>query len=158
MRRAFLSAVFALLVAAPGHAAETLFTIIKTDGTAQPVTYEDVRKIGQKTIDTPVFGYQDQAKITREVTGPLMRDVLKHFSVEGAIAEGVALDAYRIDVPVEDALKYDVVMATAIDGKRLSVRDRGPVWIIYPLKDHPELINPMFEGRSIWQLKELRMK
>lgn len=55
-------------------------------------------------------------------------------------------------------LNYDVILATTVDGKQLSVRDRGPLWVVYPTGDKPELRTPVFEARSVWQLKELRMR
>lgn len=145
------------LAATPAWSAEKLFDIVKADGTVQPVTDEDYKVIGNITIETSLVGGDDHEKI-HQVTGPRLRDVLKHFSVSGHVIDAVALDSYRIEIPVSDATKYDVVLANTIDGKQLSVRDRGPVWIIYPVKDNPELHTPVFEARSIWQLKELRMK
>lgn len=145
------------VVTTPASAAEKLLEIIRTDGTVQVVTDEDFEAIGDTTIETNLIGDDNKEKI-HSVVGPRLRDVLKHFSITGEIADASAIDAYRIDIPVEDAMKYDVILATSVDGQKLTVRDRGPVWVIYPLKDHPELANPLFEARSIWQLKELRMK
>lgn len=147
-----------LTVAAPACASEALFTIVKLDGARVEVTDTDFEKIGSITIETPLIGQEERSEAMHAVTGPLLRDVLKYFSVEGVAADATAFDAYEIDIPVDDARRYNVVLARSIDGKKLTLRNRGPVWITYPLKDNPELLNPMYEARSVWQLKELHMK
>lgn len=157
MRTVVFSALVLALVATPVLAEKKLLEIIKLDGSILTLTDADLKLVGEVTIETPLVG-DDKSEVIHRVTGPRMADVLRHFSIKGEIADAVALDAYRIDIPVDDAMNYDVVLATSIDGKKLGVRDRGPVWVIYPLKDHPELQTPMYEARSIWQLKELRMK
>lgn len=147
--------------ASPALAAQTILEIVRPDGTVQPVTDEDFKAIGETTLTTPLFSQPDSTETTpavRTAKGPLLRDVLKHFQVSGAVAQAVGLDAYQIDIPVEDAMRYDVILATELDGKQLSVRDRGPIWVLYPLKDHPELNTPVYESRSIWQLKKLQLK
>lgn len=139
----------------PLVAAEKLFDIIKLDGTTVEVTDDDLKQIGEITFTTPLVGSKDG---DHQVTGPRFRDVLDHFKLQGTIADVSAIDNYRIDVPVEDARNYDVILATQIDGQKLRVRDRGPVWVIYPLKDNPELATPIFEARSAWQVATIRMK
>ena len=37
----------------------------------------------------------------------------------------------------------------------MGVRDRGPMWIIYPWSEHPEISDEIHHGRSIWQLESL---
>lgn len=145
------------LIATPSLAATKLLSIVRINGDVQIVTDEDLKAIGEITIETSLIGDDNKERV-HKVIGPRFRDVLRHFSVEGTIADAIALDAYRINIPVEDAEKYDVVLATSIDGKKLTARDRGPLWIIYPLSGHPELMAPLYEARSVWQLKELRMK
>ena len=75
--------------------------------------------------------------------------------VSGTKITARALDGYELDIPMEDVQGYDVIAATEVDGKPLSVRDRGPAWIVYPTVDHPELRDSLYEARSVWQLKEL---
>lgn len=142
-------------------AAETVLQIVKLDGAMQSVTDEQLAELDQITLITPLVGHPDDKggeQKTHQVTGARMRDVLAHFSIEGSVADASAIDSYRIDIPVEDAMKYDVILATTVDGKKLSIRDRGPLWVVYPLGQHPELQSPTYEARSIWQLKEFRMK
>ena len=41
------------------------------------------------------------------------------------------------------------------DGKPLSVRDRGPLWIVFPYDSDSRLTTDAYLNRSVWQIKEL---
>jgi hypothetical protein len=38
------------------------------------------------------------------------------------------------------------------DGKKLSRRDKGPLWLMYPISDNAELADPRYIHRLIWQV------
>ena len=42
-----------------------------------------------------------------------------------------------------------------MNGKAMDVRNKGPIWIIYPIDEFPELKTEEISGRSIWQLDKL---
>jgi hypothetical protein len=67
----------------------------------------------------------------------------------------IALNDYSASIPAQDLRDYDVVFATAIDGNVLSVRDKGPLFMVYPFDDHPELFNEVYFGRSVWQIAQI---
>ena len=85
----------------------------------------------------------------------LVRDILANVGATGTSVGATALNDYTVTIPVSDFQDYDVILATRRDGEVLSVRDRGPVWIIYPWTDQPNLQNEVIFSRSIWQLKSL---
>ncbi len=94
-----------------------------------------------------------------EFVGPLARDVIA-FVEPGAAANVhlVAANDYAIDIPIGDFTKYDVILALSTNGKRLTIRDKGPIWLMYPLDDHTELQDPMFNNRLIWQLTVIELQ
>jgi hypothetical protein len=94
-----------------------------------------------------------------EFVGPLARDVLASFDL-GAVTTVhlVAANDYSFDIPLGDLTKYDVILAMQADGKRLSIRDKGPIWLMYPLDDFPELQDPKYNLRLIWQLTVMELR
>ncbi|WP_248623755.1 hypothetical protein [Cobetia crustatorum] len=71
----------------------------------------------------------------------------------------VALNDYAASVPVQDFFDYPVILAMQIDGKRLRVRvrDNGPIFIIYPFSEQPDLLNEEIMTRSVWQVKRIEI-
>lgn len=90
-----------------------------------------------------------------EYQGVLVRDILAYTGAKATSVNATALNDYTVTIPASDFQEYDVILATRRDGEVLSVRDRGPVWIIYPWTDQPNLQNEVIFSRSIWQLKSL---
>jgi hypothetical protein len=69
----------------------------------------------------------------------------------------IALNNYAVSVPMSDLQRYDPVLASRRDGKTLSVRDKGPLMLIYPFDRYPELNAQDYLNRSIWQVHEVRV-
>lgn len=90
--------------------------------------------------------------------GPLARDVLETVGAHGTVVTATAINDYQVKIPFADFQSHDVIMALTRDGRRMRIRDRGPIWIIYPWSDHPELRDGLHHGRSIWQLESLTVE
>ena len=69
-----------------------------------------------------------------------------------------SLNDYSVDVPAEDAEKYDVIVAYKQNGEYMRVRDKGPFWLVYPLDQYPELQNEQTATKMIWQMKAIAGK
>ena len=68
-----------------------------------------------------------------------------------------ALNDYQVKLPITDFRSYDVILATRRDGEEMSLRDKGPIWVIYPMSDNLELQNSVYNRRLVWQLKSLQV-
>ncbi len=95
-----------------------------------------------------------------EFVGPLARDAIAFIDVGSATTVHlVAANDYAIDLPFSDLTDYDVILAMQANGERLSIRDKGPVWFMYPLDDHAELqADPIYTIRLIWQLTVMELR
>jgi hypothetical protein len=90
--------------------------------------------------------------------GPLLCELLDRVGAEGTALHAKALNDYAIEIPMEDCRRYPVILALERDGKPLSRRDMGPVWIVYPRDDYPELRLETINARWVWQLVELEVR
>ncbi|MFC2993070.1 MULTISPECIES: molybdopterin-dependent oxidoreductase [Halomonas] len=90
--------------------------------------------------------------------GFLMRDLLEYLGTNGDTVVALALNDYRIEIPRDDFYAYDVLVADTMDGKRLTPRDKGPLWIVYPRDDHAELQDIRYDYRWVWQLHHLEIQ
>lgn len=84
--------------------------------------------------------------------------LLDAVEASGSTLTATALDGYSIDLPVKDARRFGVFLAMTWNGETMKVRNKGPIWIIYPISRHPELNTEKYSARSIWQLKTLTVK
>jgi len=95
----------------------------------------------------------------RKFSGVLLRDLLAGVgAVPGATIKAVALNDYRVDIPADDAARHGALLAYLLDGQPMSVREKGPLVIIYPFDDQPELRDAVHYSRAIWQLRSLEIK
>lgn len=94
----------------------------------------------------------------RKFTGPLLRDVLAAAGARGTQLRAVALNDYRVEIPFEDAQRFDVIVARLLDDKPMAVRDKGPLFIIYPFDAQPALRRAVYYGRSAWQLRTIEVR
>jgi hypothetical protein len=145
---ALACALVFVVAAGLGQAAQTVLTLSRGE-TAVPLSIADLEAMPQHALVT------SNEFTDGEVTyvGPLARDVLARMDLEGvAYLRLTALNDYYIDVPRSDFYRYDVIFAMEADGQRLSRRDKGPLWLMYPISDHPELSDPIYNARLIWQV------
>ena len=64
----------------------------------------------------------------------------------------IAANDYYVDIPTEDFRDYDAILAMEADGEQLSRREKGPLWLMYPISDHSALRDPIYLRRLIWQV------
>ncbi len=91
-------------------------------------------------------------------SGPRLQDVLDAVAARGSTLHMVALNDYAVDVPIDDAAGFGPLLARRIDGKVIGVRDKGPLFLVYPFDDRPETRNEIFYARSIWQLTRITVR
>jgi len=70
----------------------------------------------------------------------------------------VALNDYKIEIPAEDAAKHDMIVALLLDGKPMPVREKGPLFIVYPFDSSADLRSERYYSRSAWQLRTIEVR
>jgi hypothetical protein len=123
------------------------------DGTAQfDAAMLDKLEGRAGTMETP----WTEGRTTFE--GPLLRAVLAAAGAQGTTLVVRALNDYFAEVPVLDATSLDTILATHMNGKLMSVRDKGPLFLIYPFDKDAGLYNEKYFSRSVWQIREIEVK
>lgn len=91
-------------------------------------------------------------------SGPLGSAVLDAVGATGTTMIVTAINDYVTEIPVSDFRDYPVLLATRLDGQLMSVREKGPIFVIYPFDAAPELNNETYYGRSAWQVKSIEIR
>ncbi len=121
------------------------------EGKAAVFSMDMLGKLPQRTVSTKSPWYPAGAQFT----GPLLRDVLAAAGAKGTKIVAIALNDYKTEIPFDDTTKHDVILARLMNGKPMPVREKGPLFIVYPLDSKPELQSEMYYNRSAWQLSRL---
>ncbi len=87
--------------------------------------------------------------------GVLLRKIMEVVGAKGEKILVTALNDYRSILPIEDFTKYDVILAYKRDGNYMKIRDKGPLFIVYPFDSDPELQRQVYYGRSVWQVAQI---
>ena len=66
-----------------------------------------------------------------------------------------ALNDYAAHIPWSDLERYDPLLAWLRDGQPIPIRAKGPLIVIYPFTDRPELRGDIYNGRSVWHVSEI---
>ncbi|RMF36386.1 MAG: hypothetical protein D6754_11490 [Alphaproteobacteria bacterium] len=148
----------ALLLAAPVRAD----TILVLENPAIPNGNSKLELSAEQLLDLPQVTIRtdnDFVDGTAEFVGPLARDVINLIGrAQATTAHAIALNDYAVDIPLDDFDRYPVILAMTQNGRRLSRRDKGPIWVIYPMNDYPELRTPLINNRLIWLLTRIVLK
>ncbi|WP_066261235.1 hypothetical protein [Hydrogenophaga flava] len=110
-----------------------------------------IEALPQHTFTTSTPWFDKPVKFT----GPLLADVLAAVKASGTSVSAVAINDYKVTIPAADAAKFKVIVARLIDDKPIPVREKGPLFVVYPFDSSVELRTSTYYERSIWQLKAL---
>ena len=91
--------------------------------------------------------------------GVSLRDLVKQLggSAQSQI-QLTALNDYSVDIPWDDLVRYDPILAYSRDGQRMGIRDKGPLILIYPFGSHPQLQGQDYVNRTIWLVNAVSIR
>ena len=90
--------------------------------------------------------------------GVLARSVMERVGASGTTVIATALNDFVAPVPMDEIERYDVLLAASMNGQQMEVSDKGPLWIVYPRDDNPELLDTKYNDRWVWQLRKLHVQ
>lgn len=91
-------------------------------------------------------------------SGPRLRDVLTLLKPQGSTLHLTALNDYAVHIPLSDLEQFQPILAWQINGQSLSVRNKGPLFLMYPFDTTPTLKNDLYYSRAIWQVVAIIVK
>jgi hypothetical protein len=112
-------------------------------------------------FDRPMLETMDTSSIettnpwyngTVRFDGVRMDALMRCVGATGDTLTVVALNDFSTEIPVSDFGRYGVLLALKRDGNYMPVRDKGPLFIVYPYDSSPELHAQKYFTRSAWQV------
>jgi len=117
------------------------------------VTIEDLEKL-------PLTEYNafDPFKKQRiNFTGVLLRDIVREYGAAGVDRVQVkAIDQYIADFIRDEWARIDILLATRMDGKPITIKQNGPVRIVLPDDTARDMGHDVFIAKWIWFVKSIQ--
>lgn len=154
-RRAVLALFCMILPAVAGVARadeQVILTVIRADDVVE-YTIEDLRSLEEQTFRTETIWSSG----LQEFKGVPLKALLDDLGVSQGWLKARAINDYAVDVPVSDAVENGPIIAYERNGTPMSVRDKGPLWLVYPFDSNPDYRTEVIYSRSIWQLDRLEV-
>lgn len=145
MKIAALSLLLAL--AGPALADDPLLTVVGPDG-MQTYDKAALQAFGPVSFATSTNWTEGQPTFT----GVPLQTILTDAGIDEGTVSAVAINDYAVQIPVDEVTADYPIVAFQQDGQAMSVRDKGPLWVIYPYDSDPALQSEVTYARSIWQL------
>lgn len=123
------------------------------DGTAQ-FDMAMLESLGLQSFKTATPWYDGP----QTFEGVAMMRLMDFVGATGSSITVKALNDYATDIPMEDFKKYPVILALKRNGVYMPVRDKGPLFIVYPYDSDPDLKHQRFYSRSAWQVAQIIVK
>ena len=126
----------------------------------------ETNKEGAAVFDREMLeglGMQTVTTTTPWHTGPQtfegvpMAKVMVLVGAKGKTVKALALNDYVTQIPIDDFAKHGPILALKRNGEYMPVRDKGPLFIVYPYDSKTELKSQTYYGRSAWQLKRMEV-
>jgi hypothetical protein len=156
---AFLFAPPALAEDLPAPTGEILLTV---SGAISAANHGDVavfdldmlKAVGEVTFTTTTPWTEGEQSFTGVPLVALMQTV----GVTGGTLTAKAINDYAIEIPVSDAVTDGPIIAYLQNGEPMSVREKGPLWVVYPFDSTDDYQSEVIYSRSIWQLTNIDVK
>lgn len=86
--------------------------------------------------------------------GVPVSSLLDAVAAKGETVTATALNDYKVELPLEDLTGRNALIAIRMNGEPMSVREKGPLWIVYPV-DAPEDLSRAMMRTMVWQLRRI---
>lgn len=94
----------------------------------------------------------------QEFVGVPLHVLLDRIGATGTTVEAMAINDYAVEIPMSDAAPGRALVAYLRNGAEMSIRDKGPLWVVYPFDSSSEFRTEVIYGRSIWQLDRITVR
>lgn len=150
------SPAMAQKVCMPAAAGKVLLTVdgkISCTGADGKASFDAamLERLGMVTIETNTPWYTG----TMKFEGVPMSVLMKTVGSSGTKLTAVALNDYTTEIPISDFDQYKPILAIKRNGEYMPVKDKGPLFIVYPYDSNPELKSQKFYSKSAWQVARL---
>ncbi len=162
-RRVFLSCLVAVTLAGATHAQDLVpanGAVLLTVSGAVPVTNagdtaqfdgEMLKNMSRVEFTTSTIWTENE----QSFVGVPLKEVLEAVGIVDGVVAATAINDYAVEIPVSSLTETAPIIAYEWNGEALSLRKKGPLWVVYPYDSAARFQTEVIYSRSIWQLDRL---
>ena len=124
---------------------------ITNDGDGARFDLNMLETLEARTIETSTIWTEG----TKQFQGVSLSTLVETLGIEGGSLRATAINDYTVEIPLSDAVEGGPMIAYRMDGQVMSVRNKGPLWIVYPYDSDADYRTEVAYSRSIWQLDRI---
>lgn len=141
-------------VAQTADQSATLLTVLAPDGSEiAHFDIEALKALPSASFDTTTIWTEGMQSFTGVPLSALMAEV----APEATKIDATAVNDYSVQIPASDWANDDAILAYERNGAPMSLREKGPLWIVYPYDASSDYRKEIIYARSIWQLDRIRI-
>ena len=91
-------------------------------------------------------------------TGVPLEALMEWVGAEGKSITAYALNDYSVEIPIEDGREHGALVVYLMDGAPMLPSDRGPIWLLYPFSERPEIQSETYYQRAVWNLYAMTVR
>ena len=118
---------------------------------SQPVAALDLamlEALGSEEISTKTPWTEGDTRFE----GVRLSDLLELVGARSNQLTLAGLDSYSADINTIDFNRYPIIVAYKRDAEYMTVRSLGPLWLMFPFDQYPELLTEANKAAAVWQL------
>lgn len=145
-----MMAAFSVGVLPLSALADVVLTVHKLKSGTETFTMEQLRQYPAIIVETTTPWTDGEQRFV----GIALHAVIGDVSSSDTISLR-AVNDYVVSMSASDVSTEFPMVAYERNSNAMSVRDKGPLWLIYPFDSKPEFRTETIFSRSIWQLVEI---
>ncbi|MEC9265744.1 MAG: molybdopterin-dependent oxidoreductase [Pseudomonadota bacterium] len=122
-----------------------------TDGTVAEFDREGVIALGAETFETTTPWTEGPVTFT----GVPIQALIDAVGATGETLTVTALNDYSSQMRIDTVIAAGAILAYDMNGRPLSVREKGPLWVVFPFDSNEALRTEEYWGYAVWQVKSI---
>jgi hypothetical protein len=141
-----------LLLMTAALAEDTILTVTNvTEGRNVSFSYDDLLELPQIEFRTTTIWKSE----VDSYSGPSLATVLDAAKMPYADLRIYAINDYAADFPAKKIEADAPILTIQVNGEPFSVRQKGPIWLLFPFDDNDDYRTEDNFALSVWQLRQI---
>ncbi len=148
----FIALGLVLGLGTSAQAGDTLLTLTY-DGETRSFDRAALEDLGLEVIETTTIWTEGM----QTFEGVSLARLVQEIGAQDGKLLATAINDYTVEIPMADAVENGPILAMMLNGAEMSVRAKGPLWIVYPYDANADYRTEVIYSRSIWQLDRIEV-